>query len=147
MFFIDRVRAIVRDKPRRDRRRESRLMLGLPLSRVAEVVCGYYEIELTELGRRGNRHPARAALAYLARRRTAATNAELATFLGLVAREVRGTSYVTIGRQSWTENLQSSARLARVVAPGWSTHQAVISGAAPPATCVEKTTRGCGSLL
>ena len=50
-------------------------MLGLPLSRVAEVVCANYEIELTELGRRGNPHPARAALAYLARRRTAATNA------------------------------------------------------------------------
>ena len=48
-----------------------------------EWLVNYYEIELTELGRRGNRHPARAALAYLARSRTAATNAELATFLGL----------------------------------------------------------------
>ncbi len=81
--FVDRVRAIVRGEPRRERRRESRLILGLPLSRISELVCAYYEIERVELSRRGNRHPARAALAYLARRRTAATNAELATVLGV----------------------------------------------------------------
>jgi putative transposase len=81
--FLDRVRAMVRGEPRRERRRESRLILGLPLSRISEVVCAYYEIERTELSRRGNRHPARAALAYLARRRTAATNAELAAVLGV----------------------------------------------------------------
>ena len=36
-----------------------------------------------ELSRRGSSHPGRAALAYLARLRTAATNAELAPVLGL----------------------------------------------------------------
>jgi len=38
---------------------------------------------IAQLRRRGSPHPARAALAYLARRRTAATNAELAAVLGL----------------------------------------------------------------
>jgi putative transposase len=81
--FIDRVRAMVRGEPRRELRRESRLLQSLPLSRVSEVVCALYEIERKELNRRGSRHPARAALAYLARRRTMATNTELAAVLGL----------------------------------------------------------------
>ncbi len=81
--FVDRVRAMVRREPRRERRRESRLILGLPLSRISEVVCAHYEIDRSELSRRGSRDPARAALAYLARSRTAATNAELAAMLGL----------------------------------------------------------------
>ena len=42
-----------------------------------------YVIERSELSRRGSRHPARAALVYLARSRTMATNAELAAMLGL----------------------------------------------------------------
>src|ERR1017187_10738663 len=53
------------------------------LSPSDQIVCANYEVERTELGRRGTRHPARAALAYLARRRTAATNAELAAVLGV----------------------------------------------------------------
>jgi len=81
--FIDRVRAMVRGEPRRERRRESRLIQGLTLSRVSEVVCASYEVDRAELRRRGSRHPARAALAYLARSRTAATNAELAAVLGV----------------------------------------------------------------
>jgi putative transposase len=81
--FINRIAAIVRGEPRRERRRESRLLQSLPLSGVIEVVCAYYEIEPTELSRRGSRHPARATLAYLARSRTMSTNAELATILGL----------------------------------------------------------------
>jgi len=60
-----------------------RLIESLPLERVREAVCAVYEIERAELTRRGNSHPARAALAYLARLRTAATNAELAPALGL----------------------------------------------------------------
>jgi len=40
--FIDRVRAMVRGEPRRERRRESRLLQGPTLSRVSEVVCGLY---------------------------------------------------------------------------------------------------------
>jgi hypothetical protein len=60
--FIDRVKAMVRGEPPRERRRESRLMLSVPLSRIAGVVCGFCEIEPTELSLRGKRHPARAAL-------------------------------------------------------------------------------------
>jgi len=45
------------------------------------VAC--IEVDRAELRRRGSRHPARAALAYLARSRTAATNGELAPVLGL----------------------------------------------------------------
>ena len=33
------------------------------------------------------------------------------------------------------------------VRAGWSTHPAVIRGAAPPPMCVDRTTRWCGSLL
>jgi putative transposase len=47
--FIDRVKAMVRGEPRRERRRESRLMVGLPLSRIVEIVCAFYEVEPTEL--------------------------------------------------------------------------------------------------
>jgi putative transposase len=81
--FIDRVGAMVRGNPRRERRRESRPFRGVPLSRVTEVVCAHYAINSAELAVRGSRHPARAALAYLARSRTVATNAELATILGV----------------------------------------------------------------
>jgi hypothetical protein len=38
---------------------------------------------MSELGRRGSRHDARAALAYLAREHTAATHGELAELLGV----------------------------------------------------------------
>ena len=81
--FVDRVRAIVKERPRRDRRRESRRVEGLSISRVSEVVCAEYGIELSELGHRGSRHPARAAMAYLARRYTAASRGELTEVLGL----------------------------------------------------------------
>ena len=43
----------------------------------------YPTVERSELGRRGSRHPARSALAYLARRRTTATNADLMVVLGV----------------------------------------------------------------
>jgi len=52
-------------------------------SRVTEVVCASYEVDRAELRRRGSRHPARGAVAYLARSRTAATNVELAAVLGM----------------------------------------------------------------
>jgi putative transposase len=81
--FIERVRAMVRAEPRHERRRDARLMLSLPLSRIVEVVCSTYKIEPAELGQRGSRHPARAALVYLARKHTMATNAQLAAVLGL----------------------------------------------------------------
>ena len=81
--FVERVRAMVRGEPRRERRRESRLLQSLPLSRVIEVVCASYTIDRSEMSRRGSRHPARAALVYLARSRTMATNTELAGLLGL----------------------------------------------------------------
>ena len=58
-------------------------MQGLSISRVSEVVCAEYGIERSELSRRGSRNPARAAMAYLARRHTAATNGELTAILGV----------------------------------------------------------------
>ena len=63
--------------------RESRRVQGLSISQVSEIVCAEYGIELSELSRRGSRHPARAAMAYLARRHTAATNGELIEVLGV----------------------------------------------------------------
>jgi putative transposase len=81
--FLDRVRSIVRAEPDRERRRESRLVRCLTLSHVVDVVCDHYEIDRAVLGCRGSGVLARAALAYVARARTAATNAELAPILGL----------------------------------------------------------------
>ena len=37
--LVDRVRAMVRDQPQPDRRREPRRVLGLSIARVSEVVC------------------------------------------------------------------------------------------------------------
>ncbi len=58
-------------------------MLSVPLARIIEVVCAFYVVEPTELSQRGSRLPARAALVYLARSHSLATNAELAAVLGL----------------------------------------------------------------
>jgi hypothetical protein len=74
---------MVRAEPPRENRRGSRLIQGVELRKVCEVVCGLYGLESSELGRRGSRHEARAALAYLARRHTEATNRELAEILGV----------------------------------------------------------------
>jgi hypothetical protein len=81
--FIDRVRAMVRSNISCQRRRESRLIQGLSFSRVIEFVRASYEIDRSELGRRESRHPARAALAYLARSLTTVTNAGLVGELGM----------------------------------------------------------------
>jgi hypothetical protein len=79
---------MVRGQPSRERRRESRLILSVPLSAIIEVVCAFYEIEPTQLSQRGSRHPARAGLVYLAKSHTLATNAELAAVLGCRERKV-----------------------------------------------------------
>jgi hypothetical protein len=83
--FVDRVRALVQvqGQAQREPRREARQARALPISRVSEVVCAEYGIDEAELSRRGSRQPARAAMAYLARRHTVATNGELAAILGL----------------------------------------------------------------
>jgi hypothetical protein len=75
--FVDCIRAMVSKQPQRDRRREATQVRGLSIARVSEVVCAEYGIEPLELSERGSRHPARAAMAYLARRHTTATNGEL----------------------------------------------------------------------
>jgi hypothetical protein len=80
---VARLGELVRGAPPRERRRESRLVRGRELRRVCEVACRAYQLESGELSRRGSRQEARAALAYLARRHTAATNAELAEVLGV----------------------------------------------------------------
>ena len=81
--FIDRIKRMVRDEPRSERRRESRALQALSLSRISEIICAHYDTDPAELSRRGSRHPGRAAFAHLARSRTVATNAELAVVLGL----------------------------------------------------------------
>jgi putative transposase len=81
--FLSRLGQFVRDDPPRESRRESRLAQGVPLQTIVEVVCRTYQVESSELTRRGSRHEARAALAYLARRHTVATNARLAEMLGV----------------------------------------------------------------
>jgi hypothetical protein len=74
---------MVRGEPRRERRRESRLLQSVPLSRVIEVFYASYANDRSELSRRGSRQPARAALVHGARRRTMATYTERAGLLGL----------------------------------------------------------------
>jgi chromosomal replication initiation ATPase DnaA len=74
---------MVRGDPGRERRRESRLIEAQTLSRVIEVVCASYEIDRFELKRRRSPHPARAPLAYLARRFTTVTYARLGADLGV----------------------------------------------------------------
>jgi hypothetical protein len=85
--FIDRIKSIVSGQPRRDRRREARRARGLTISQLSEIVCNEYGIKQSELSHRGSRHPARAALAYLARRHTSATNGDLAEILGVLRAE------------------------------------------------------------
>jgi putative transposase len=81
--FVDRVKRMVAGVPRRERRREMRRMQLLTLARVSEAVCASYGIEPSELSQRGSRNPARAAMAYLARRYTTATNGELTAIRGV----------------------------------------------------------------
>ena len=75
--FVDRVRALVQGQPERELNCcEARQVRALTISRVSEVVVKYGIDEL-EISPRGSRHPARAAMAYLARRHTVATNSDL----------------------------------------------------------------------
>jgi hypothetical protein len=80
---VARLGELVRGAPPRELRREARLIQGVELERVCTVVCRGYQVESWELSRRGSRHEARAALAYLAREHTAATHGELAELLGV----------------------------------------------------------------
>ena len=81
--FSETLRQHVGKSPPRERRREAREALEIDLARVCQVVSASYGVEPSELKRRGSRHPARAALAYLARRYTATTNAGLVSVLGV----------------------------------------------------------------
>lgn len=82
LAFADRVGAMIRGEARASCGGNPGWR-GHSLERACEVVCATYGIEAADLVRRGSRHPARAALAYLARRRTAATNSELMRVLGV----------------------------------------------------------------
>lgn len=81
--FRAKLAKLVRAQTSTERRRESRLMKGVELRRVVDAVCSRYGIDASELSRRGSRHEARAALAYLAREHTASTNADLVEILGV----------------------------------------------------------------
>jgi len=81
--FIETLRQHVGKSLPRERRREARQALEIDLPRLCEVVSASYGVDPSEFQRRGSRHPARAALAYLARRYTAITNAGLVPVLGV----------------------------------------------------------------
>ncbi len=81
--FVARLGDLVRGVPSHVPRREARLLQGVGIEKVIEVVCRGYQVEESELSRRGSRHEARAALAYLARQHTTASHSELAERLGL----------------------------------------------------------------
>jgi hypothetical protein len=80
---VAQLRRELADQPQGEARRETRQLRGVELSAVCEVVAATYGVDETELKRCGSRHPARAALAYLAREYTEATNADLAPLLGV----------------------------------------------------------------
>jgi len=81
--FAERLRREVGKNPPIERRREAREALQIDLARVTQVVTQFYGVDQAELKRRGSRHPARAALVYLARHYTSSTNAELVPVLGV----------------------------------------------------------------
>jgi REP-associated tyrosine transposase len=81
--FVDRLRILIQGRARRDLRREERALLGVELERVVQTVCRHYGVDRSELARRGSRSPARAALAFLARKYTEATLADLVPVLGV----------------------------------------------------------------
>jgi REP element-mobilizing transposase RayT len=81
--FVERLRREVAKCPPRETRRETREVLEIDLERISKVVGESYGVDAAEFARRGSRHPARAALAYLARRYTMSTNASLVPVLGL----------------------------------------------------------------
>jgi REP element-mobilizing transposase RayT len=81
--FAARLGELVRGVPPRERRRESRLVQGIELRRVCDLVCKSYDLAPSELARRGSRHEARPVLAHLAREYTECTHAELAPILGV----------------------------------------------------------------
>jgi REP element-mobilizing transposase RayT len=81
--FVERLRQEVAKRPPQELRREARQALDIDLDRVCQVVSASYGVDASEFARRGSRHPARAALAYLARRYTMSTNAALVPLLGV----------------------------------------------------------------
>ncbi len=81
--FAQRLRREVNSHPPNELRRESRELRAIDLPRLIKIVTASYQMDAEELSRKGSRHPARAALAYLARRTTGATNATLVPLLGL----------------------------------------------------------------
>jgi REP element-mobilizing transposase RayT len=81
--FVRRLAKMVRSAPPRESRRESRLIQGIELKRVCELVCREYRVKSSELSRRGSPHESRAALAYLARKHTMATHRDLVELLGV----------------------------------------------------------------
>ena len=81
--FSETLRQHVGKSPPRERRREAREAIEIDLERLCQVISASYGVEPSALKRRGSRHPARTALAYLARRYTATTNAGLVSVLGV----------------------------------------------------------------
>ena len=110
----------------RERRCETRLQ-GVDLRRVREVVCRSYQIEPSEIGRRGSRHEA------AGRWRTwhgayGGPNSELAEVLGVADRTACRTSRVGSPR-GW--------RRGRTSEGGWGSCR--INGIAPSRRAGEKT--------
>lgn len=105
--FVDRLRILIQGRARNDLRRDERVLLGVDLDRVVQTVCRHYGVDRSELARRGSRSPARAALAFLARKYTEATLADLVPVLGVS----RPQSVPNLTRRfsTWLEN-QNDAR-------------------------------------
>jgi hypothetical protein len=93
-----------------ERRREAREALHIDLVRVAQVVSQFSGVDPAELKRPGSRHPARAALVYLARQYTVSTNAELVPVLG-VSRPESIPNFTRRFQQRFQSNTEVSGQL------------------------------------
>ncbi len=95
--FVERLREQLPIRQHRDLRRDERLLRGVDLERVIDLVCQHFGVDRAHLATRGNSSPARAALAYLAREHTETTFAELVPILGLSRPE----SVPNLTRRGW----------------------------------------------
>ena len=81
--FADRVRAFVSPVERRPESKKGRRKATIQQPRLVQMICDLLEVDPHILSSRGNRHPARALVAYLSRSLTDVTLAQLAQQLGL----------------------------------------------------------------
>ena len=85
--FAQKIRALISPASHEPALLRQRRVAPCTFAEILSAVCEYYGVLATDLARRGSRHPARTALATLARAHSSCTFAELAQRLGLARRD------------------------------------------------------------